>query len=210
MAVDVTQPVYPPATQTPISSAWGKAVSDTVVQHFIDAGDRDAKWINPPVGSISTLGNTGRLDMYRAGAWRQIAEVADIPGPPGPLTKPRSTVGHYNGAIVEVPTGDWYEIQLGIYQPIYEGETITLQVTGLVGCKESGGHVYGIPMFNNTKMDGQNSATVGNLPGNKSTMVATSQMVYNSPAQCYFGLWLLPSVPSTIETITWNIMSYPP
>jgi hypothetical protein len=77
MAVDSTQPVYPPQTLTPITSVWGQAVSDSVVQKFASVADRTAKWVNPPVGSLSTIIGTGTIDVFRAGAWRPMSERLD-------------------------------------------------------------------------------------------------------------------------------------
>jgi hypothetical protein len=69
MAVDSTQPVYPPQTLTPITSTWGQAVSDAVVQKFASSIDRTNKWINPPAGSLSTIIGSGSVDIYRDDNW---------------------------------------------------------------------------------------------------------------------------------------------
>jgi hypothetical protein len=51
MALDPTQPVYPPVFEGPITSQWGRAVADSVTQRFASDADRDAKWTTPPRGS---------------------------------------------------------------------------------------------------------------------------------------------------------------
>jgi hypothetical protein len=72
MAVDATQPVYPPQTLTPITSTWGQAVSDAVVQKFTSTTDRANKWINPPAGSLSTIVGSGYIEVYRANGWTKV------------------------------------------------------------------------------------------------------------------------------------------
>jgi hypothetical protein len=76
MAVDANQPVFPPVTQTPITSEWGRAVSDSVVQKFASVADRDSKWVLPPEGSVSTITGSGILSIYRDDAWHDIVESA--------------------------------------------------------------------------------------------------------------------------------------
>ena len=69
MPVDGTQPVYPPATLTPITSAWGKAVSDAVIQKFANTADMNTKWPNPPAGSMAVVPSTSRLYIYNGTQW---------------------------------------------------------------------------------------------------------------------------------------------
>jgi len=67
MGVANTQPVYPPYAGQPIDTAWGKAVSDSVVQPFTTIADRAAKWTSPPNGALSAVRNV--MHIYQSSAW---------------------------------------------------------------------------------------------------------------------------------------------
>ena len=69
MPVDGTQPVYPPQTLTPITSAWGRAVSDAVIQKFASSTDLTNKWPNPPAGSMAVVPSTSRLYIHNGTQW---------------------------------------------------------------------------------------------------------------------------------------------
>ena len=80
MPVDGTQPVYPPQTLTPITSVWGQAVSDSVVQKFASTTDRTSKWVNPPTGSLSTIIGSGVVEVYRSTDGWQILQQRRLTG----------------------------------------------------------------------------------------------------------------------------------
>jgi len=53
MTVALSQPVYPPSPGKAVEAAWGDAVAEQVIQHFVDIADRNAKWTAPiPTGSM--------------------------------------------------------------------------------------------------------------------------------------------------------------
>ena len=138
MPVDGTQPVYPPQTLTPITSVWGQAVSDSVVQKFASTTDRTNKWVNPPAGSLSTIIGSGIVAVYRAGAWRDLGEggfcTATIPSlawfaPPAGQTEgnprafPFANFGAPNNSgfvagngntTITLPVTGWYNVQLSV------------------------------------------------------------------------------------------------
>lgn len=73
MPVSATQPVYPPAAGKPIEAGWGDSVSESVMQRFSSAADRDAKWISPPDGALAYHDDQPWLRV--GGAWGGFAPV---------------------------------------------------------------------------------------------------------------------------------------
>jgi hypothetical protein len=72
MPVANTQPVYPPPSGSPIQSVWGTAVSEHVIQRFVNTADRDAKWTSPPDGAVCEA-PVGVFFNRQAGAWVEMS-----------------------------------------------------------------------------------------------------------------------------------------
>jgi hypothetical protein len=69
MAIDPAQPVFQPPPGAPVQAQWGQAVAELVIQHFATVAMRDARWTNPPIGSVCQTADANVLWYRRTGGW---------------------------------------------------------------------------------------------------------------------------------------------
>ena len=69
MPVSTSQPVYPPTPGVPVFASWGSQVSEHVIQRFNSIAERDARWVNPPVGSMCSVMPGHNWYIYTESGW---------------------------------------------------------------------------------------------------------------------------------------------
>lgn len=124
--------VYSPEIGKPIEGdPWGKAVAQSVIHHFANAGDRDAAIPNPDPGTFVWIGTWRLVMVWDGTAW------APVGVPPGTiidiytLTIPAGYL-HCNGQAV--PTGTYLRDVLGVTAtPALHDGRFTRGVTTPVG-----------------------------------------------------------------------------